>query len=372
MTDDELTPIARARLRQGWSKAEVCRRLRDARLKRGMRPPTPASLKRMYVEWERGTTQVTDWRDEFCEVFQLTAAELGFVELMPGPLTSAAVDPLELRSISHDLVLLLEAQTDHYRQLDRQLGAALIPQTSAHTQTMADLLHQSLPGTGRPALARALAEAAALAGWQSLDSGNPREAWRMHELAKSAAREGEDPAVLSHVSAQQAYALLDSGRETDAVQLAEHARRTAGSKVPRRLRAWLCAAEAEFRAAVGDAPGSQRLLDEAADLMPDGDADPELPFLFLNSAHLARWRGNCLARLGSLEAVHDLSSALAGIPEGTFARAEAGLRVDLAQALLTRGDLAEAAQHIARAEQLATQTGSARQRARISQLRSRL
>lgn len=335
-----------------------------------MRPPTPTSLKRMYIEWEKGTTQVADWQHEFCEVFQLSPAELGFIEIAATPLKVAAVDLLELRSVDSELVALLEEQTDHYRRLDRRLGAALIPQTTAHVQSMADLLRDALPGRGRPGLARALAEAAALSGWQSLDAGNPRDAWRMHELAKSAAREGEDPAVLAHVTAQQAYALLDTGRSTEAAELAHHARRTAGTRIPPRLQAWLCAAEAEFRAAAGDALTAQRLLEEASALLPPGDAEPELPFLFLNTAHLARWRGHCLARLGALEAVEDLSAALAAIPQGAFARAEAGLHVDLAHALIMRGDHAEAQQHLTYAEQLAGQTGSARQRARIAQLRS--
>lgn len=100
------------------------------------------------------------------------------------------------------------------------------------------------------------------------------------------------------------------------------------------------------------------------------DSDPELPFLALNSTYLARWRGHCLARLGADEAVNDLNSALDGLAGGHFRRAEAGLRVDLALALKARGEEDGARTHAKRAEELAGNTGSARQRARIEKLQN--
>lgn len=112
--------------------------------------------------------------------------------------------------------------------------------------------------------------------------------------------------MLAHVTAQQAYALLDAGQAGDAVALVQYAHRPeAANRVPPRLRAWLAAAEAEFLAAAGDEAGALRLLDSAAAVLPPGDVDEELPFLMLNQTHLARWRGNCLSMLGADEAVDD-------------------------------------------------------------------
>lgn len=129
------------------------------------------------------------------------------------------------------------------------------------------------------------------------------------------------------------------------------------------MRSWLAAAEGEMRAAGGDSDGAHRALEEAEQLLPPGDSDPELPFLALNSTHLARWRGHCMARLGADEAVTDLNSALDSLAGGDFRRAEAGLRVDMALALKARGEEDEARKHAKRAEELAGNTGSARQRA---------
>jgi hypothetical protein len=58
--------------------------------------------------------------------------------------------------------------------------------------------------------------------------------------------------------------------------------------------------------------------------------------------------------------------------DGTFARAEAGLRADLAQALYVRGERQEARRHLTRARELAQLTGSARQRRRLRDLAKRI
>lgn len=52
----------------------------------------------------------------------------------------------------------------------------------------------------------------------------------------------------------------------------------------------------------------------------------------------------------------------------TFTRARASLECNLAQALVARGDRAEAQKHVRRACQLAKHAGSVRQRRRIDAL----
>jgi hypothetical protein len=81
----------------------------------------------------------------------------------------------------------------------------------------------------------------------------------------------------------------------------------------------------------------------------------------LESAH-------CLARLGEVSAIDDLGVALAAMPEGQYARAEVGLRVDLALAFRARGEAAESRAQAEQAGRLAGRTGSERQRRRIREL----
>ncbi|MBZ4319391.1 hypothetical protein JNW98_08415 [Streptomyces sp. SCA2-4] len=266
------------------------------------------------------------------------------------------------------LLELLKGQTEYIRQMDRRLGAeALLPQSKAHIAQMETLLRHGLSPGSREPVARVLADAAALAGWQALDLGHYREAWALHETAKAAAREADDAALLAHATAQQAYALIDIGQPDQAVRLVQHAHESPADQLPALMRTWLFAAEAEAHAAAGDGDACRAALDRADSRLPADATDPELPFLFLAGAHLARWRGNCLARLGAEEAVLDLRAALASMESG-FNRAEAGLLCDLALALTVRGEHEEAQQHARRAQQLAALTKSLRQRRRIDQL----
>src|SRR5699024_11041546 len=127
---------------------------------------------------------------------------------------------LELQTVDQALVLLLEQQTQNLRLIDRKLGAHfLLAQSQAHVQQMQALMNCTLPGTVRRVLARVLAEAAFLAAWQALDSGQPATAWRYYATAKAAARESEDPAVLAYVSAEQIYVLMDGDRRREALAI---------------------------------------------------------------------------------------------------------------------------------------------------------
>jgi hypothetical protein len=71
------------------------------------------------------------------------------------------------------------------------------------------------------------------------------QAWQHFEVAKAAAREAEDAAVLAWAGGEQAYVLLDLGRHRDAQHLVRHQRDRFERKVPPVLGSWLAAAEAE-------------------------------------------------------------------------------------------------------------------------------
>jgi len=274
------------------------------------------------------------------------------------------------RKIDTATAAMLSRQTECIRVMDAKVGAtALVDQMQAHLTTVQNALsHAILPSVREP-LAAVLADAAALAAWQALDVGAISRAWTYHETARYAALEAKDIALLTHAMAQQAFVLVDIGEIDAALQLVTEARREARRSVPSRLQAWLLAAEAEVLAASGQRSEAMKRFDRAVDLIPTGPeaVEPDLPFVFLNSAHLARWRGNALARLGSADAIADLYSALSGASTVSD-RAEASLRCDLAQALLRHGDRSEARKHATEARRLARRVGSVRQRRRIEQL----
>ncbi|BCJ53077.1 hypothetical protein Asp14428_45520 [Actinoplanes sp. NBRC 14428] len=370
----DATDLPRLCEQRGWkNRARLMLELRAAarRTKYGALPDDD-SLKRMIREWIHGRRGLSaEYAGLFAEVFGLPFAvgkpstDVLALPAVDGDLV-ARLNAAE--TLDSSLIALLETQTDSFRALDRQLGAArLLQQTQAHVDQMTDLWRYALPGTHRAALAAAVAEASALAGWQALDLGDPHKAWSLHETAKSAARESGDPKIIAHVTAQQAYSLLDLDRPQNAVALIQHARSEADGHIPAMLRSWLWAAEAEALAASGAAAQAQNALDEASRALPAQDLGESLPFLFLNEVHLARWRGHCLARLGRAEAVDELTDAVDRL-DPTFTRAAAGLRCDLALAYSVRGQHEEARAEARAAEALATRTSSSRQRRRIAQL----
>ncbi|SDO94766.1 hypothetical protein SAMN04487905_101212 [Actinopolyspora xinjiangensis] len=374
----EATPLLRVRQELGLTKQQAIRKLKRSAEELGQ--PlfvTDESINRQMRYWEQGSRIVPEqYHAPFCAAYGRSPAELGFTPIDSQEFDETSSDlneRLQFTEVDSSLVELFENQTQNFRLLDRRLGAErLFEQTSSHVQQIEEMLKYAVPGDAREMLAAALAEASALSGWQALDMRNARDAWQMHEIAKTGARESENPSILAHVTAQQGYVLLDAERPSEALTLVQRARSKDQDKIHPRMRSWLAAAEGEMRAAAGDVSGTYKALDEADRLLPNepGDSDPELPFLALNSTHLARWRGHCLARLGAAEAVNDLNSALSGLAGGDFRRAEAGARVDLAMALKARGEEEEARKHAKRADELAGNTGSARQRARIQKLQN--
>ncbi len=267
------------------------------------------------------------------------------------------------RPVDAGVVDLLRAHTNSFRLVDRQLGARVVfDQLTRHVAQIEALCrHRRPPKTGS-ALAAALAEACTLAGWQALDLGQTHTAWSYYELAKSAACEADDPRVLAHATAEQAYVLIDSGQHEKAVEQVVSAKAQI-RRLPPRLAAWIYCAEAEIRAISADATGAQRSLDLATARCPASPADPELPYLALDEVHLERWCGSTLAELGRSAAVQQLSGALAQM-DRTFTRAAAGLHSDLAVALARVGEYDEARHHMYRAQKLADMVGSERQRRR--------
>lgn len=359
---------------RGWTRSRLILELRKAGRNRKVELPSDDSLKRMIREWAAGRRGLSEfYADLLGSIFGVvfTSGQASPAE-EPARILDAA-DELQQRlstslTVDNELVLLLEGQTQSYRLLDRKLGASrLLTQTEAHVQQMSDLLTFSLPGRTRASLAAAVAEAAALAGWQALDLGNPTTAWKHHEMAKAAAREAGNPAVLAHVTAQQAIVLLELNQPAEAHTLVRHALEEGGTRLPKLLQAWLLASEAETLAAGGHDTQTRRTLDAASRLLPTDPVDPELPFVVLNEVHLKRWAGHCLARLGAGEAVEELTQALANL-DPAFTRAAAALHCDLALAHSVRGERDAAIEAVRKADELARQTASARQRRRINRL----
>ena len=275
-------------------------------------------------------------------------------------------------NIDTAVVQVLQEETNAVRLLDRRLGApAVAAKLEAHISHLTVSLHHSLMPDRRQQLAAVLADAAALAGWQAIDMGRMDAAWNHFETATAGAREAHDNCLLAFAAGEQAYVLLDLGQPTEALDKVRAVYDQTHAAIPHQMRGWLRAAEGEMAAASRKHGDCHRALDEASAELGHGPSGDDLPYLALNDTHLARWRGNCLVHFGDPSTITDLTTALAGM-DGTFTRAEASLRCDLAAALHVAGEREEARRHLSRAAELAQLTGSARQRRRIADVAKRL
>jgi len=267
--------------------------------------------------------------------------------------------------VDTSMLALLRDQLTATRRLDRQFGA-----TVAHDEVLAKItqvtrLHDhSLSPSTREQLAAHLSELHALAGWQTLDAGDPYGAWHHYRSAATAAAQSGAIAFAAHSEAGLAFALIDAGKAGKAAALLGTTRRETQRRTCPLMRSWLAAAHGEALAADQRRVESLRAFDQAQSLLPNEPAAEAGPYVVLDQTHLGRWRGHAHARLGEHSAVEVLTSALDGL-DRTFARAETSLRVDLALAYIALGEVAEARQQASHAERLATDIGSHRQRRRL-------
>lgn len=268
------------------------------------------------------------------------------------------------------MVAEFQSQLASIRRLDRQLGA-VVAQDEVRTKIdqVANLLAHSMSGRAREQLGGLLSELYCLAGWQALDMGNIAMSWRHYDHANTSALESKDYAFKMLASAGRAFVLIDIGETPLAVDVLSAACRTAERKCSPLLRSWLSAALGEAFAANGQQAESLRVFDQATALLPKDIVDLDVPYVALDSIHLARWRGHALARCGMPAAVDILSNALERL-DSTFIRAETALRVDLAAALLAIGERSEARAQADRAHILAIRIGSTRQGRRTKALRN--
>jgi hypothetical protein len=122
--------------------------------------------------------------------------------------------------VGAELLDALDAMTESYRRLDRQLGAASVFDDSTHhLQRIAGLKDASMTTGHRRRLAAAAGEVASLAAWQALDLGRPGAAWSYYSLATRAAREAGDRELHAYVVAETSYVLLFGGQVREGLSL---------------------------------------------------------------------------------------------------------------------------------------------------------
>jgi hypothetical protein len=288
-------------------------------------------------------TTMADWERQAAEVARLVA--------LSGRVDQEALD-------------LLALQVESTRRLDRRFGAAtLLGALRLHAEHIEHLLMYATDADVRRSFAAVLTDAHALAGWQSLDRGEIVQAWRHYAKSCDAAMATGSTSLYALALAKQAVVLSDVGSTVEGTEMSGRAREIgrAGSAL---VRSWLAAAHGEALAAAGQRSQCLRAFDRAYAMLPADCADAEGPYIGLDTAHLTRWRGHALARIGDPDAVPVLTAALRA-HDAEFTRAEAALHVDLMLAHLAADDAESATDERQKAIIVADSVGSVRQRRRL-------
>lgn len=360
---------AARRQRDNYTQQKAVRDLLALARARNVPVMSEPALKTKISVWENGHERVSEpYRSLFRELYGRTNEELGFPLEAVDEDTEQLRDRLALaRSVDAESIALFRQQIDNARRVDRKHGAVtVLDQLRSQIEQIQGLLNYSTMHGEREGLAAVLAEASALAGWDALDRNALAQAWRYHEIAKTAAREANSRHLLVHATAQQAFILIDLGELEVAVRQLAAVREAAKSATPL-VRAWLAAAHGEALAAAHRRNDALRAFDGATAQLPVDPTDSSLGFLFLAGAHLDRWRGHALSRLGEPEAMDQLADALPRLPPD-FTRARSAMLVDLAFAHAAAGDRDAALDYSRQAKRLASQIKSDRQLRRLSGL----
>ena len=241
-------------------------------------------------------------------LYSLTALTL------PEPLTSAVHHGEPRRAGACDVRRVRE-MTERFAVADDLYGGghARTAVAAYLTQEVTPLLYGS-SGSARPALFRAAARLAYLAGYMAYDASHTGLAQRYYIQAVRLAAEAGDPvtrATALHGLAAQACEL---GHTAQAVDLAEAAEAALPATAPARTRAWMAAMRAEAYAANGDRASALDTLRSAEVALDRADSVPKHEWTgAYDRAGLEHQTGKVLAYLADLPAAarHMADSAAA-------------------------------------------------------------
>ncbi|MBF6185071.1 helix-turn-helix domain-containing protein [Nocardia farcinica] len=352
--------IRAARRARGWSQTRLIAALRERAEIDHVPLMSAASLRIALSRWENNH-HVPDevHTDLLCRVLDLT----------PSPASASSVIPAPTDPPDDSLYGVLAHHTNSLRLLDRRLGAPVVrQQTASHVASLEQLWHNRT-GVDQLSVARAQADAASLVAWQDLDLGDHKRSADHYRLARVAASRAGDSTLLAHAVGEHAVMLAETGRSEVAYAQVRRAEGFPG--LPPLLRSWLAATRAQIAAALTgeqDAVLSGLQLAETALAQATAGDEVDLPFVFLDAVHLARWQGHILIKVGDPAGRQLALDALDQLPED-FVRARCAQQLDLAEDALRRREV-EPAEALLTTVAIQIQTvGSARLGARHAQLR---
>jgi hypothetical protein len=209
----------------------------------------------------------------------------------------------------------------------------------AHTQLGVGLV-RAASGPSRATLAAALAESALLTGRLAFfDLGQPAVAQRCYEVALAATREAGDHALAAAVLGHMAFIPAFGNDPGSARTLIDSALQHTWHGVSPTVRSWLHCVASEVEGRAGDGAASRHRIDLAASAIEDRQSPPEW-LDFYDGGRLYSFAGYAALAAGDQATAADhLTRALEGMT-GTGTKQRSVVLADLATAHTTDGDRA--------------------------------
>jgi transcriptional regulator with XRE-family HTH domain len=336
--------LRRERLRRGWLRPELVEKLQQWEDVRGSGKPLPVDRNYIY-RWETGRRGVSEFYAIRLEavlgiprhrlIDRRTRRRAGMLEaaaaqqraglghqdadkpagpaqmpsggefkktlsrlasaMLPDPdrlAGSQVVDPLLL----HDLQFITDEFAHRHHQARPQ---AIVGPLGAHLHHLLKLWRASTPTTLRPALARVIAETAAIAGWVLFRGQGDLVSAHAHlALGRQFACEAGDDKLMAQVLAATSslYSSLDMPRVEEAassplaLSLLRTAQRRARTGSPQ-LRGWLGVRIAEEQALLGEDRKARELLGRAEATLPSCSQDPDRLFVLWDETRFVGYVG---------------------------------------------------------------------------------
>ncbi|OII65092.1 transcriptional regulator [Streptomyces sp. CC53] len=247
--------------------------------------------------WERGGRVPDSWLPFLARALDADVIELeraaayarGETDTQPpGPTATLAAllpdgDALALapgrtRRVGADAVTALAGRVHGLRLADDVLtGGDLIGPAFRELRAAVRLYreHTHADDVGRALLVQ-IGELAQIAGWIASDAGRHDDAEHAYRLGISAARQAADGPLSANLAGSLAYQWSNTGRERDAVALAQAALDEAGPDAPAKTRALFSDRIAWAHTRADDPQPAMRALGQAHDALTD-DHGPEAP-----------------------------------------------------------------------------------------------
>jgi len=260
----------------------------------------------------------------------------------------------------------LAARSAGLFDLEEQMPSALLyPAAIEHLSTLTARIEAASPS---PRLVSLAGETSALVGWLAFDSADPATARAYYQAALDAAKQAGDPALTACVLGYLSYLPPDHTGST--LALLDQA---IGHSTTPASRAWLAARRAEEHARAGNRQAALASLDLARNLHHQSTQDDRAWTRFFDHARLSGMAAATYARTGRLtDAEQCTAEATAALPPLAAAKKRTLILLDVATAMLSRGQLDQACHYACAAIAAATESSFGYGAERLRQFRAQL